>query len=119
MCTPSLSAAQDAAVLVHGLTDHRDGFVLPQLAGALAGAGVGSLRLDMRGNGDSEGEFEFANMRDEARPCDAAPACQGKAGHHFVQPSCCLACARPCLLVRAGRAAACAACSRVCRRADV
>ena len=59
---------QDAAVLVHGLTDHRDGFVLPRLAAALAGAGVCSLRLDMRGNGESEGDFEFANMRDEARP---------------------------------------------------
>lgn len=68
----SVSAAQDAAVLVHGLTDHRDGFVLPQLAHALAGAGVCSLRLDMRGNGESKGEFEFANMRDEARPRGAA-----------------------------------------------
>ena len=62
-------------MLVHGLTDHRDGFVLPQLAAALAGAGVSSLRLDMRGNGESEGEFEFANMRDEARPCGTAPTC--------------------------------------------
>ncbi|KAK9830936.1 hypothetical protein WJX81_007966 [Elliptochloris bilobata] len=60
------SGSQDAAVLCHGLTDYRDGFVLPQLAAALAAAGVSSLRLDMRGNGESEGDFEFANMRDEA-----------------------------------------------------
>ena len=67
-------------MLVHGLTDHRDGFVLPQLAAALAGAGVCSLRLDMRGNGESEGEFEFANMRDEARPRDSHSPCDAKTG---------------------------------------
>ena len=54
-------------MLCHGLTDHRDGFVLPELAEALARAGVSSLRLDLRGNGESEGDFEFANMCDEAR----------------------------------------------------
>ena len=64
-------------MLVHGLTDHRDGFVLPQLASALADAGVCSLRLDMRGNGESEGDFEFANMRDEARSRNTAPRSDG------------------------------------------
>lgn len=63
-------------MLCHGLTDYRDGFVLPALAGALASAGVSSLRIDLRGNGESEGKFEFANMRDEVRPCTwhSAPA---------------------------------------------
>ncbi len=55
-------------MLCHGLSSHRDGFHLPALAEALAAAGVSSLRIDMRGNGESEGAFEFANMRDEARP---------------------------------------------------
>ena len=55
-------------MLCHGLTSHRDGFVLPELAEALARAGVSSLRLDLRGNGESEGDFQFANIRDEARP---------------------------------------------------
>ncbi len=65
---PIPSRRQDAAVLCHGLSSHRDGFHLPALADALAAAGVSSLRIDMRGNGESEGAFEFANMRDEARP---------------------------------------------------
>lgn len=60
-------------MLCHGLTSHRDGFVLPELAEALARAGVSSLRLDLRGNGESEGAFEFANMRDEARPREPNP----------------------------------------------
>lgn len=63
-------------LLCHGLGDHRDGFHLPALADALASAGLGSLRLDFPGNGESPGAFRYANMRTEARdnpPADAVP----------------------------------------------
>lgn len=56
---------QDVVVLCHGFGDYRDGFVLPQLAEALARRGLGSLRIDLPGCGESEGTFRYANMRDE------------------------------------------------------
>ncbi len=56
---------QDIAILCHGLGDHKNGFVLPQLAEALAKAGLSSLRCDFPGNGESDGTFRYANMMDE------------------------------------------------------
>ena len=56
---------QDIAILCHGLGDHKNGFVLPQLAEALAKAGLSSLRFDFPGNGESDGTFRYANMMDE------------------------------------------------------
>jgi alpha-beta hydrolase superfamily lysophospholipase len=48
-----------AAVLVHGggVTREEGGF-FTRLAGGLAGAGVDSLRFDLRGHGDSGGHQE-------------------------------------------------------------
>ncbi len=57
-------------LLCHGLGDSRDGFCLPELAGALGAQGTSSLRFDFPGNGDSEGTFRYANMRDEVSPLD-------------------------------------------------
>ena len=57
--------AQDITVLCHGLGDHKNGFVLPQLAEALAKARLSSLRFDFPGNGESDGTFRYANMVDE------------------------------------------------------
>ena len=59
------SLVQDIAILCHGLGDHKNGFVLPQLAEALAKAGMSSLRFDFPGNGESDGTFRYANMMDE------------------------------------------------------
>ena len=59
--------SQDAAILCHGLGDHKDGFCLPAMADTLASAGLASLRLDFPGNGESEGTFRYANMRDEVQ----------------------------------------------------
>ncbi len=59
------ACAQEAVLLCHGLGDHKDGFCLPAMADALARAGLCSLRPDFPGNGESEGTFRYANMRDE------------------------------------------------------
>ena len=58
---------QDVAILCHGLGDHKNGFVLPQMAVALAEKGLSSLRFDFPGNGESDGTFRYANMKEEVR----------------------------------------------------
>lgn len=57
--------SQDVVILCHGLGDHKNGFVLPEMAQALADAGLSSLRFDFPGNGESDGTFRYANMMDE------------------------------------------------------
>jgi alpha-beta hydrolase superfamily lysophospholipase len=62
---------QEVVILCHGLGDHKDGFHLPAMARALGQRGLGSLRIDFPGCGESEGVFKYANMRDEvATLCD-------------------------------------------------
>ena len=64
--TPGAAPVADVAILLHGLNSHRDDTVLPALADALAAAGVGSLRYDAAGCGQSGGPFRFANYAEEA-----------------------------------------------------
>lgn len=61
-----------AVVLCHGFASHRDGFHLPSIAQHLAQKGVGSLRFDMAGNGESDGVFEYGNYSSEAEDIRAA-----------------------------------------------
>jgi predicted alpha/beta-hydrolase family hydrolase len=75
-------------LLCHGLGDHKDAFHLPALATALAGSGLGSLRLDFPGNGESPGDFRYSNMRDEARDITPAdPDCHPNANAAAIQSS--------------------------------
>lgn len=62
---PVLFSWQEVVILCHGLGDHKDGFHLPALAEALSKKGLGSLRLDFPGNGQSPGTFCYGNMEDE------------------------------------------------------
>ena len=70
----SLTAAQDVAILQHGLSSTRDGSFLPELAAALAGAGISSFRFDFSANGKSEGTFKYGNYHAEARPAWTNPS---------------------------------------------
>ena len=58
---------------------------MPALAAALAAAGLGSLRLDFPGNGESPGTFRYANMRDEVRAGAAwlRAGAEGSAGAYY------------------------------------
>ena len=62
-----VSDMQDVVLLVHGLMSLRDRVRFPEIAAALAAKGIGSLRFDLRGNGDSGGEFRYAGSFDEVR----------------------------------------------------
>ncbi|CAK0786160.1 hypothetical protein CVIRNUC_009373 [Coccomyxa viridis] len=66
------TGSEDVAILCHGLGDHKDGFVLPQMAAALAEKGHSSLRFDFPGNGESDGTFRYANMKEEKEDIRAA-----------------------------------------------
>jgi alpha/beta superfamily hydrolase len=58
---PVADAPPPAIVVVgHGVTAHKDRPWLVELAAALAGAGLASLRVSFAGNGGSEGRFEEA-----------------------------------------------------------
>ena len=56
-------AGSDKVVLLsHGYASHKDGFVYPKLAKALAARRLCSLRFDFTGNGESEGAFEVSHF---------------------------------------------------------
>jgi uncharacterized protein len=58
--SPDEAAPPAIVVLAHGVTAHKDRPWLVALSGALADAGLPSLRLSFAGNGASEGAFEDA-----------------------------------------------------------
>jgi dienelactone hydrolase len=61
---PAASDASLGAVIVHGWSSYRSGphNMLVKLARALAAAGVPALRFDLRGRGDSTGEYGRTNL---------------------------------------------------------
>ena len=56
---------QDAVILCHGFASHKNGFHSPAIAKALEDKGLTSLRIDLSGNGESEGVFKYANYKQE------------------------------------------------------
>ena len=61
LCTP---AAEEwpVVVLCHGLLSHKDSSKYRQLAKVFAEKGIGSIRFDFRGCGESEGSFEEGTL---------------------------------------------------------
>lgn len=67
------AGTRKAVVLCHGYTDTKEGFRLAALAAAVVdGAGLGTLRFDFSGNGESAGTFQFGNYLQEAEEIRAA-----------------------------------------------
>lgn len=62
------------AILCHGYAGDKDDMRLPQIARALAAAGVNSLRFDFTGNGKSQGAMRFGNFDGEVDDVAAAKA---------------------------------------------
>ena len=56
---------QDAVILCHGFASHKNGFHCPAIAEALQEKGLSSFRIDLSGNGESEGQFKYANVKEE------------------------------------------------------
>eukprot|EP00884_Botryococcus_braunii_P010915 jgi/Botrbrau1/19825/Bobra.0124s0066.1 len=70
--TLQLVESNEVVILCHGLADHRDSFVYPELANVLAASGISTLRFDFCGNGMSDGIFKYANFREEVEDVRAA-----------------------------------------------
>lgn len=68
-----LALLQAVVLLVHGLMSLRDKVRFPEIAAALAERGVSSLRFDFTGNGDSGGDFCYANSFGEVGEAPASP----------------------------------------------
>ena len=47
------------------MMDNKEAVFWPQLAEALAAKNLSSLRFDFSGNGDSEGQFRYGNIKQE------------------------------------------------------
>lgn len=63
-----------AVLMCHGFTGHRAEahFLFVHTARALAEAGIGALRFDCRGSGESEGKFSDMTIETEIADADAA-----------------------------------------------
>lgn len=68
----TLPDAKHAVLLQHGYASNKDGFHLQRIAQTLAQGGVGSLRFDFSGNGESSGTFKFANYAAEVEEMEDA-----------------------------------------------
>lgn len=72
-----------AVILLHGLTGSQtsDGFIMVHLARRLVAAGIGALRVDFYGSGDSDGDFTemtiLTELSDARRIFDFAAAQPG------------------------------------------
>ncbi|KAG1656552.1 hypothetical protein FOA52_011504 [Chlamydomonas sp. UWO 241] len=66
------SVPPPVAILCHGFASRKDCGLLTSIAHALCSEGVACLRFDFRGNGESEGEFRYANYMLEVADLRAA-----------------------------------------------
>jgi hypothetical protein len=71
---PTAPGPHPAVLLLHGLTGDKTGShrLFVHMARALAANGIAALRFDMRGSGDSEGEFQDTTLTGEVRDAQAA-----------------------------------------------
>ncbi|XP_014752170.1 uncharacterized protein LOC100835568 isoform X2 [Brachypodium distachyon] len=58
--------SNEIVVLCHGFTGSKNVSMIVDLADALTKQGIGIFRFDFSGNGESGGEFQYANYRKEA-----------------------------------------------------
>jgi uncharacterized protein len=71
---PAGRGPHPAVLLLHGITGDKTGShrLFVHMARALAARGIATLRFDMRGSGDSEGEFQDMTLAGEAGDAQAA-----------------------------------------------
>lgn len=81
---PLVAKPYPAILMCHGLAGHKAGRyrIYVDLAEKLAANGIGVLRIDFRGSGDSEGEFSAMTLRGEVS--DALVALKWLANHEEV-----------------------------------
>lgn len=80
----TLLGSRHAVLLQHGYGSNKDGFHLRRIAQTLAGGGVGSLRFDFSGNGESSGSFRFANYAAEVDEMKAAADYLSDTGSNLI-----------------------------------
>jgi alpha-beta hydrolase superfamily lysophospholipase len=81
--TPEGTGPWPSVACIHGLTLTRS--IFDEAAGALAGQGVASLRLDLRGHGRSGGALKEQGFNDQV--ADVGAAFQGLAGLPGADPA--------------------------------
>ncbi len=71
---PTTRVPHPAIILLHGFTGDKTGphRLFVHAARAFAAAGIATLRFDMRGSGESEGEFQDVTIPSEVRDSQAA-----------------------------------------------
>lgn len=65
MQTPDNQDRYPMAIIMHGFSASKDGELLKNIADDLEKAGIGSIRFDFNGHGDSEGRFEDMTVLNE------------------------------------------------------
>lgn len=65
MQTPDNEERYPMVIIMHGFSASKDGELLKLIADDLEQAGIGSLRFDFNGHGDSEGRFEDMTVLNE------------------------------------------------------
>lgn len=71
---PASGGPHSAVLMLHGITGDKTGShrLFVHMARALAARGIAALRFDMRGSGDSEGEFQDMTLASEASDAQVA-----------------------------------------------
>jgi uncharacterized protein len=84
---PNTSSPHPAVLLLHGLTGDKTGShrLFVHMARALTARGIAAFRFDMRGSGDSEGEFQDMTLAGETS--DAQAALDWLIGHPAIDPA--------------------------------
>jgi uncharacterized protein len=86
LAEPHAARSQPAVLMLHGFASHRDevGNLYARLAAALAVRGIGSLRIDFRGWGSSDGNMAATTVGGQLE--DARAACLALCRQAWVEP---------------------------------